>query len=182
MKKVFQNKNNNNFYYIKKLQWNNKASKLNTQYPKLNSINSQNIDPISFQKENFWNNRFVYSKIPPYDSAQDKNVLDPNLLKIPTKNCYYNAIKYNNMINNISSKKIIRGKNPSSYHKTTEKTYLNCSAKNPNNLRIFGQNSSTKDIFRNNTNNNRLLSPELNNINNMHSNNNIKNPIGIYLI
>ena len=173
MKKVFQNKNNNNFYYIKKLQWNNKASKLNTQYPKLNSINSQNIDPISFQKENFWNNRFVYSKIPPYDSAQDKNVLDPNLLKIPTKNCYYNAIKYNNMINNISSKKIIRGKNPSSYHKTTEKTYLNCSAKNPNNLRIFGQNSSTKDIFRNNTNNNRLLSPELNNINNMHSNNNI---------
>ena len=172
MKKVFQNKNNNNFYYIKELQWTNKASKLNSQYQKLNSINTQKIDPISLQKEKTWNTRFIYSKIPSYDSTRDKNVLDPNLLKIPSKNCYYNAIKYNNMLNGIqSSKNSIRGKIPSSFHKTNEKAYLNCSAKNPNNLRIFSHTSSSKDIFMNsNHGNNRLFSPEINNnLNNIHS-------------
>ena len=160
MNKVFRNKNNNNFYYIKELQWTNKANKLNSKYPQLNPQTFTNkLEPISFQKEKFWNNRFIYSKIPTYDAAKDKNVLDPNLLKIPTKNCYYNAIKYNNLINNIATtKKGARGKINSSYHKTNEKTYLNCSANNFHNFRIFSHNSSSKDIF----NNNRLFSPELN--------------------
>jgi hypothetical protein len=43
----FGKKNNNNFYYIKELQWSNKA-KLNSNYPKVNSKTlPQKIDPIS---------------------------------------------------------------------------------------------------------------------------------------
>ena len=180
MNKVFRNKNNNNFYYIKELQWTNKATKLNSKYPQLNpQIITNKIEPLSFQKEKLWNNRFIYSKIPTYDAAKDKNVLDPNLLKIPTKNCYYNAIKYNNLINNIpGTKKSAKGKTTSSYHKTNNKTYLNCSAKNFQNLRIFSHNSSSKNIFNNS--NNRLFSLELNdnvnsntiNINKQNSQNN----------
>ena len=36
MNKIFRNKNNNNFYYIKELQWTNKAAKVNSKYPTLN--------------------------------------------------------------------------------------------------------------------------------------------------
>lgn len=157
----FGKKNNNNFYYIKELQWSNKASKSNSYYPILNSKNiSTKIDPISYQKEKLWNNRFIYSKIPKYDAAKDKNVLDPNLLKVPKMNCYYNAIKYNTIINNISStKKNFRRKLPSSSLKTNEKTYLNCSVKVLQKSRILSHNSSSKDIFP--KNNNRLFSPQI---------------------
>ena len=61
MNKVCRNTNNNNFYYIKELQWKNKATKLNSQYPKLNpQINMNKIDSLSFQKDKLWNNRFIY--------------------------------------------------------------------------------------------------------------------------
>ena len=105
MNMQFNNRNNNNFYYIKELQWSNKAGKLNKYYSKIDSQNlTGKIDPITYQKEKLWNKRFVYSKIPNYDAAKDKNVIDPNLLKIPKMNCYYNAIKHNTIIT--SSKKI----------------------------------------------------------------------------
>ena len=172
MNKIFRNKNNNNFYHIKELQWSNKASKLNSYYPKVASVsNSPKFDPFSYQQEKSWNNRFIYSKIPKYDAAQDKNVIDPNLLKIPSMNCYYNAIKSNTIINShiSSSKKRIRGKIPSSCHKSNEKTYLNCSAKFKSGL--FSQNSSSKDIFININNNNRMFSPSINNNNNQNKKN-----------
>ena len=172
-KKPFRMKNNKNFYYIKELQWTNKAAKMNSIYQKLNSQNTTTkLESLTLQKEKLWNDRFVYSKIPKYDAAKDKNVLDPNLLKIPTMNCYYNVIKSSKSNNNIlSSKKNIREKNPISYHKSTEKTYLNCSAKNVLNSKFLSQNSSSKDIFTTNNINSRIFSPQIND-NNKNSQNN----------
>ena len=149
-------KNNNNFYYIKELQWANRAAKLNSLYPKINQQSNQPIiDPIASQKEKSWNNRFVYSKIPNYDATKDKNVIDPNLLKIPKNNCYYNAIRNNNTINNPSSKRNIRGR----IYKSNERTYLNCSNKNSQISNIISPNSSSKDLYLNNNINNRIISP-----------------------
>ena len=167
MNKIFRNKNNNNFYYIKELQWTNKAIKLNSQ-----NISSK-IEPISYQKEKLWNNRFTYSKIPKYDAAKDKNVINPNLLKIPIKNCYYNAMKYNTIMNNISSsKKGKRNKIPNSFHKTVDKSYLNCSPKNSPNLRILNNNFSYQNLLINNNNRAFTIEFEDNDNNNKSNQNN----------
>ena len=169
MNPEFKKKNNNNFYYLKELQWTNKAAKLNSLQQKLNSQNLQNsqlkLEQMNLIKEKSWNNRFVYSKIPNYDSTKDKNVLDPNLLKVPSCNCYYNAIK-NNIINNQKSRRNIRGKNQSLNHKTIEKTYFNYSLRNIPNTKMLNHNSSCKEIFKNNKTNSIIFSQQINNTNN----------------
>ena len=166
MNPAFRKKNNNNFYYLKELQWTNKAAKLNTLQQKFNEQNSQNsqpkLDQMNIMKEKSWNNRFVYSKIPNYDATKDKNVLDPNLLKVPSCNCYYNAIRNNNTINNQPSRRNIRRKNQSLNHKTMEKTYLNCSLKNMPNSKILNHNSSCKEILLSSKTNSRIFSPKIN--------------------
>ena len=177
MSKTSWKKNNDNFYYIKELQWANKAAKMNTFYSKKKSqLITTKADSVTMKREKLWNDRFVYSKIPIYDSTKDKNVLDPNLLKIPSMNCYYNVIKSNNLIKSITStKKRIRGKTPCIIYKSNEKDYLNCSNKNFKNSKYTSLNSSTRDIFANNNNlNSRLFSP-LENDNNIINNNNINN-------
>ena len=174
MNPAFRKKNNNNFYYLKELQWTNKAAKLNSLQKKLNSQNPINnqpkIEQMNLIKEKSWNNRFVYSKIPNYDATKDKNVLDPNLLKFPSCNCYYNAIRNNNTINNQPSRRNIRGKNHSLNHKTMEKTYLNCSAKNIPNSKMLNPNSSCNEIFLSSKINNRIFSPQINDANNLQYN------------
>ena len=170
MNPAFRKKNNNNFYYLKELQWTNKAAKLNSLQQKLNSKNSLNnqpkIEQINLIKEKSWNNRFVYSKIPNYDATKDKNVLDPNLLKVPSCNCYYNAIKNNNTNNNQPSRRNLRGKNHSLNYKTMERTYLNCSEKNIQNSKMLNHNSSYKEIFISSKTNSRIFSPQINDTNN----------------
>ena len=64
MKKVFRNKNNSNFYYLKELQWSNKALKSNTLYPQI--LNNQERNTINYLKEKSWNKRFIYDKIQNY--------------------------------------------------------------------------------------------------------------------
>ena len=181
MSKTSWKKNNDNFYYIKELQWANKSAKMNTFYSKKKPqlITTTKADSITMKREKLWNDRFVYSKIPIYAYTKDKNVLDPNLLKIPSMNCYYNVIKSNNLIKSItSSKKKIRGKTPCSFYKLNEKAYLNCSNKNLKYSKYTSLNSSTRDLFANNNNNlnSRLFSP-LENDNNINNNNNMNNNI-----
>jgi hypothetical protein len=170
MNPAFRKKNNNNFYYLKAMQWANKAAKINSLQKNLNVQNTQNNQPninqINLKKEKSWNNRFVYSKIPNYDAAKDKNVLDPNLLKVPSCNCYYNAIRNNNTINNQSSRRNIRGNNLSLNYKTIEKTYVNCSLKNILNSKMLNHNYSCKEIFPSNKINNKIFSPQKNDANN----------------
>ena len=59
------------------------------QNPNSNSqINIQKQDKIILDKnrENAWDNRFIYSKIPNYDSKKDKNVADPKKIQFdPSK-------------------------------------------------------------------------------------------------
>ena len=64
MKQIFKNRNNSNFYYLKELQWTNKAMKMNqlNQYIR-NKNNFQGIDSINHLKEKSWNKRFIYDNI-----------------------------------------------------------------------------------------------------------------------
>ena len=54
MKKVFQARNNDNFYHLKELQWSNKAMKLNQINAQIINPNNniQNKNSINYLKEN----------------------------------------------------------------------------------------------------------------------------------
>ena len=52
MKKLFQTKNNNNFYFLKEIQWSNKAMKLNpinSQFKGTNKL--KNKSSVNYCKE-----------------------------------------------------------------------------------------------------------------------------------
>ena len=89
MKKVFQAKNNEKFYYLKELHWSNKVMKLNQLNTRITNQNNniQNKNSTNFLKENSWNKRFIYNKIQDYDSTKDKNFI-PSLSKNDDRNCY----------------------------------------------------------------------------------------------
>ena len=54
MSKQFRTKNNDNFYYIKELQWTNKAAKMNSFYHnKKPQIMTKKLDPASIKKRNY---------------------------------------------------------------------------------------------------------------------------------
>ena len=95
MKRVFKNQNNNNFYYLKELQWTNNAMKIKKLQG--NNNNQKYMNSINYLKEKSWNTRFIYNSIQNYDSSRDKNVI-ANLLGGDEMNCYHNAIKKNNLI------------------------------------------------------------------------------------
>ena len=93
---MFQSKNKNkNFYYIKEIQWSNRAMKLNQLNEKLNNIN--NIQNKNTIKEDLWNKRFIYYKMQNYDSSKDKNVI-AGITNNDEMNCYHNALKKNEII------------------------------------------------------------------------------------
>ena len=125
MKKMFEskniNKNHNNFYHIKEIQWSNRAMKKN----QINVNNADKIQKKNSIKENLWNKRFIYNKIQNYDSSKDKNVIAA-ISKNEEMNCYHNAIKKNEIIkksfyqNNQNKKK-----NNEEYNKTKIRIRLN---------------------------------------------------------
>ena len=150
MKKVFRNKNNSNFYYLKELQWSNKALKSNTLYPQI--LNNQERNTINYLKEKSWNKRFIYDKIQNYDSTKDKNVI-ANLLNIDEMNCYHNAIKKNGIImREYFSTNKIKKKMAEEYNKTNIKINLNPMGKNMKIKRIISNSYSSNNIINNNNN------------------------------
>ena len=87
MKKVFKNKNNNNFYILKEIQWTNKAKKMKQLNQQMkNQSNSYNMKAVNHLKEKSWNKRFIYNSIENYDARKDKNAM-ANLLGIDEMNC-----------------------------------------------------------------------------------------------
>ena len=157
MKKVFQTKNNNNFYYLKELQWSNQAMKLNpfNQIIK-NQNNIQNINPANYIKEKSWNKRFIYNKIQNYDSAKDRNFI-ASISKNDDMNCYHNALKKNDIIiknyytNNKNKKKAVE------YNKTNIRVSLNPMGQNLKKAKIINNSFSNNNI---NFKNNRLFSSD----------------------
>ena len=158
MKKVFQAKNNDNFYYLKELQWSNKAMKLNPLNPKVrNKNNLQNINQANFLKEKSWNKRFIYNKIQNYDSAKDKNVV-ASFSKNDDMNCYHNAMKKNDfIIKNFYSNNKVKKKGPMEYNKTNIRVNLNPMGKNVKRTKITNNSFSSNNI---NFKNNRMLSTD----------------------
>ena len=150
MKQIFKNRNNSNFYYLKELQWTNKAMKMNqlNQYIR-NKNNFQGIDSINHLKEKSWNKRFIYDSIQNYDSSKDKNVM-ANLLGVDEMNCYHNAIKKNNLIlksfysNNKSKKKLTE-----ECGKTNIGINLNPLAKNLKKIKLMNNSFSTNKFITN---------------------------------
>ena len=93
------------------------------------------------QKEKGCNNRFMYYKIPDYDSTNNRKLLDPKQLKIPSNNCYFKVMKNNNN----SIKKLRNNQIHNIYSGNHDKMYLNCSCK------LVHQNKSiNSSIDRNN--------------------------------
>ena len=147
MKKVFQTKNNDNFYYLKELQWSNKAMKLNPLNPQIRSKNNiQNVNQSNFLKEKSWNKRFIYNKIQNYDSAKDKNVV-ASFSKNDEMNCYHNALKKNDfIIKNFYSNNKVKKKGPVEYNKTNIRVNLNPMGKNIKRAKITNNSFSCNNI------------------------------------
>ena len=127
MKKVFQAKNNEKFYYLKELHWSNKVMKLNQLNTRITNQNNniQNKNSTNFLKENSWNKRFIYNKIQDYDSTKDKNFI-PSLSKNDDRNCYYNAMKKNDrIIKSFYANSKGKKKGSLEYNKTNIKFNLN---------------------------------------------------------
>ena len=147
MKKIFKYRDNPNFYYLKEIQWTNKALKFNQLNHCLKDrANFQNIDPINYMKEKSWNKRFIYNRIQDYDSAKDKNVI-ANLYNLDEMNCYHNSMKKNDIIlrNFYTNKK--RGTNE--YKNTNIKVILNPMGKNLMKTKLNHSSSTNKFITKN---------------------------------
>ena len=159
MKKVFQTKNNDNFYYLKELQWSNKAMKLNPLNPQIRSKNNiQNVNQSNFLKEKSWNKRFIYNKIQNYDSAKDKNVV-ASFSKNDEMNCYHNALKKNDfIIKNFYSNNKVKKKGPVEYNKTNIRVNLNPMGKNIKRAKITNNSFSCNNI---NFKNKRMFSTDI---------------------
>ena len=151
MKKMFQTKNNNNFYYLKELQWSNEAMKLNKLNIKMkNQNNFQNKNPVNYFKEKSWNKRFIYGKIQNYDSSKDKNVI-ANISKNDDFNCYHNAIKKNDIIiKNFYSNNKNNRRRGVEYNKTNIRVSLNPMGQNIKKTKIMNNSYSNNSIFPNN--------------------------------
>ena len=159
-------KNSQTMIQIKKKSFINPDNKTIQHY-------NQKSDNLPSKNENAWNKRFIYYKIPNYDSTKDKNVIDPNQLKIPTSNCYYNAIRNNYN----STKKLRHSKIKKQYMKNKDKIYLNCSCKDLRHKKICSNNNKNNSmkIEKNN-------SPNLSRINTKIYLNNDKNKKNINAI
>ena len=157
MKKVFQARNNDNFYHLKELQWSNKAMKLNQLNAQIINPNNniQNKNSINYLKENSWNKRFIYNKIQDYDSAKDKNFI-ASKSKNDEMNCYYNALKKNDRImKNIYTSSKGKKKGSVEFSKTNIKFHINPYRKVERKAKI-NSNSFSNNNF--NFKNNRILS------------------------
>ena len=147
MKKIFQTKNNNNFYLLKEIQWTNKAMKLNplsSQFKNTNKL--KNKDSMNYLKEKSWNKRFIYDKIQKYDTSRDKNFL-ASISKNDDMNCYHNAMKKNDFIiksfyKNKKSKKIVAEE----YNKTNIRITLNPMGKNQKKALLMHNSFSSNNI------------------------------------
>ena len=64
-----------------------------------NSMPEMFKDPIILKKEKEWDSRFIYNKIPEYDSFTDKNVLNKGI---------FNSNIKNTSLANVNKKKIMR--------------------------------------------------------------------------
>ena len=171
---MFQSKNKNkNFYYIKEIQWSNRAMKLNQLNAQIN--NKNNIQNKNSIKENLWNKRFIYNKIQNYDSSKDKNVI-ANLPKNEEMNCYHNAMKKNEIIkkncfqNNQNKKKLNEELNKTKIKirlnplgKYIKKTKIMHNSFSTNNININNNKAILSDLFRNQ---NKMKNKFLNNENN----------------
>ena len=170
MKKMFRTKNNRNFYFIKEIQWSNKAMKINQLNPNNNNQNSiQNINSSNLLKEKAWNKRFVYNKIQNYDASKDKNIF-AHFAKNDEMNCYHNAMKKNDfIIKSFYSCNKNKKKAPEEYNKTNIKISLNPMGKTLKKAKIINNSFSTNNIFKN-----RMLSSDL-----LQNKNDNKNDINI---
>ena len=147
MKKLFQTKNNNNFYFLKEIQWSNKAMKLNpinSQFKGTNKL--KNKSSVNYCKEKSWNKRFIYDKIQNYDSSKDRNFI-ASISRNDDMNCYHNAIKKNEIIMksfypNKKNKKI----KAEEYNKTNIRITLNPMGKNMKKAQIMHNSFSTNNI------------------------------------
>ena len=158
MKKVFQARNNDNFYHLKELQWSNKAMKLNQLNSQIINPNNniQNKNSINYLKENSWNKRFIYNKIQDYDSAKDKNFI-ASKSKNDEMNCYYNALKKNDRImKNIYTSSKGKKKGSVEFSKTNIKFHINPYRKVERKAKINSNSFSNNNNF--NFKNNRILS------------------------
>ena len=160
MKNVFQNKNNNNFYHIKELQWTNQAMKLNPLNIKNNIQNNQNnINSVNYLKEKSWNKRFIYNKMQKYDSAKDKNVM-ASMLKNDEMNCYHNAIKKNDIILK-SFYSMNKGKRRSvEYNKTNFRINMQRMGKNMKKSNLINNSFSSNIYIKNRYPKNRMFSSD----------------------
>ena len=147
MKKLFQSKNNNNFYFLKEIQWSNKAMKLNPLISQFKNTNKlKNKSPLNYCKEKSWNKRFIYDKIQNYDSSKDRNFI-ASISRNDVMNCYHNAIKKNDIIMKSfypnKKKKKIRAEE---YNKTNIRITLNPMGKNLKKAQIMHNSFSTNNI------------------------------------
>ena len=153
MKKVFQAKNNEKFYYLKELHWSNKVMKLNQLNTRITNQNNniQNKNSTNFLKENSWNKRFIYNKIQDYDSTKDKNFI-PSLSKNDDRNCYYNAMKKNDrIIKSFYANSKGKKKGSLEYNKTNIKFNLNPYGKFVKKTKITNNSFSNNNYnFKNN--------------------------------
>ena len=107
---------------IKFLLLNNKNKPL-TKIPKIkNQYNDMIINRNV--RENAWNNRFIYNKIPNYDSFKDKNVLCNK--------------KYNNFTNYKKIDNYLNSKSPNNY--LLNQTNIDNSQNDSNNFLCFTNN------------------------------------------
>ena len=153
MNKSFGMKSNSNFYYLKELQWANKAAKKNLFFNTKRQQQQQDlkIDPILLKKEQLWDNRFIYSKP---NTLKHKDYSNSKLYKKLSKNTFYSMKRSQNPNNNSSSPKInIRGKMLKSIYKSSSKSYLDCSFKNTYNSKIISHKASYNNHFLNKSNN-----------------------------
>jgi len=108
---------------IKSLLLNNKNKPL-TKIPKIkNQYNDMIINRNA--RENAWNNRFIYNKIPNYDSFKDKNVLCNK--------------KYNNFTNYKKIDNYLNSKSPNNY--LLNQTNIDNSRNDSNNFLCFTNNT-----------------------------------------
>ena len=175
MKKIFHPKNQNkNFYYIKEIQWSNRAMKLNQLNEKLNNIN--NIQNKNTIKEDLWNKRFIYNKMQNYDSSKDKNVI-AGITNNDEMNCYHNALKKNEIIKkNYHQINQNRKKLAEELNKTKIKIRLNSLGKMIKKSKLMHNSFSTNNL---NFQNRRLLSDLMRNQNRIKNkilNNEINSP------
>ena len=111
------------FRFKKKQIFTNDLYIANNYYPNQNP-NSQSMNQkqdkttLAKNREKAWDNRFIYSKIPNYDSKKDKNVADPKKLQFDPSKIYYKLIRQKSSLN----RKIIINKSPLSTSNKLSKT------------------------------------------------------------